>query len=51
MNIIKHVKGDEEEKMFSVVRCMVREVASFGALVSFVMMIALWGDVVGRIGG
>jgi hypothetical protein len=40
----------EEETMVSVVRCVVRELASFGAVVSFVMMIALWGDVVGRFG-
>ena len=36
--------------MVALVRSFVREVASFGALVSFMAMIALWGDFIGRVG-
>jgi hypothetical protein len=36
--------------MITLVRSLVREVASFGAVVSFVVMIALWGDFVARFG-
>ncbi len=36
--------------MAHLVRGLVREFASFGALVSFLAMIAMWGDVVGRVG-
>lgn len=36
--------------MIALVRSLVREFASFGALLSFVAMIAMWGDFLGRIG-
>lgn len=36
--------------MIWVVRGLVRDVASFGAVVSFVAMIAMWGDFLGRAG-
>jgi hypothetical protein len=36
--------------MVTLVRSFVREFASFGALVSFMAMIAMWGDFFGRAG-
>lgn len=35
--------------MAHLVRGFVREFASFGALVSFMAMIAMWGDFLGRV--
>mgnify|MGYP001287952409 CR=1 FL=1 len=36
--------------MAALVRGFVREFASFGALVSFMAMIAMWGDFFGKVG-
>ncbi len=35
--------------MSDMVRGLARDAASFGAVVSFMLMIALWGDVIGRL--
>lgn len=41
---------ERERAMGNTVRELARDAASFGALVSFLAMVALWGDLVGRIG-
>jgi hypothetical protein len=36
--------------MGSLVRELARDAVSFGALVSFLAMVAMWGDFVGKVG-
>jgi len=36
--------------MTNLVRELARDAVSFGALVSFLAMVALWGDLVGKVG-